>query len=133
MNVELFTLCDAATVSGGKLNVLGSFDSIWARAFPCNHSMCAIACKVRFDASEEGKHVFDLSFSDPDMRPVIDPIHSEFDIKVGDRLSLVHVWIHHFVGFRFEQPGEYYFELRVDGQQGSRVPLWVAQMNPRKA
>ncbi len=27
MNVELFALCDAATESGGKLNLLGAFDA----------------------------------------------------------------------------------------------------------
>src|SRR5439155_356479 len=54
MQAEIFTLCDAATVTGGKLNILGSFDTIGAHTFPCNHPLCAVACKLRFDVGEEG-------------------------------------------------------------------------------
>ncbi len=52
MQTAIFTLCDAATVAGGKLNILGSFDTIGADFFPCNHSLCAVACKLRFDVGE---------------------------------------------------------------------------------
>ena len=76
MQTEIFTLCDAATIDGGgKLNVLGSFDAIYSRAFPCHHPICALACKLRFEMGEDGEHTLDISFSDPDMRPVLDPIH----------------------------------------------------------
>jgi len=131
MHVEIFTLCDAATFDRGKLNILGSFDAIRARVFPCNHPMCAVACKIRFDAAEDGKHVIDLSFSDPDMRPVLDPIRREFEIHMGDRLSHTHVYIQHYVGFHLERPGEYYFELKVDGDTKSRIPLYVVQAQRR--
>ena len=37
MRLEIFTLCDAATDSVGKLNILGSFDTLWAREAPVSH------------------------------------------------------------------------------------------------
>ena len=128
MQTEILTLCDAATIDHGKLNILGSFDTIGARAFPCDHPMCALACKLRFDIGEDGRHLFEMSFSDPDMRPVIDPVRHEFEIHMGDRLSHTHMHIHQFVGFHLGRPGEYYFELRVDGEVRSRIPLYVAQV-----
>src|SRR4029453_14394429 len=73
MQAEIFTLCDAATVAGGKLNILGSFDTIGAHSFPCDHPLCAVACKIRFDAGEEGRHSIEIHFWDPEMRPVLKP------------------------------------------------------------
>ena len=128
MHTEIFTLCDAATLDHGKLNILGSFDTIWARAFPLDHPMCAVACKLRFEMGEDGRHALEISFSDPDMRPVLDPLRREFEVRMGDRFSHSHAQIWHHVGFHLEQPGEYYFELRVDDQVRSRIPLYVTQV-----
>ena len=130
MHAELFTLCDAATIDRGKLNVLGSFDSIRAPAFPCDHPMCAIACKLRFDMGEDGHHTLDISFSDPDMRPVTQPIRHEFDVNIGNMPSHSYTYVHHYFGFHLERPGEYYFDLRVDGTDTSRIPLYVGQIAP---
>jgi len=42
MDVEIFALCDAATDSGGKLNILGAFDRVSTRQFPAVHPPCAL-------------------------------------------------------------------------------------------
>jgi len=114
MHTEIFTLCGSATNDRGKLNILGSFDTIYARQFPCDHHMC------------------EITFSDPDMRPVLDPIQSEFTIQMGKNLSHTHIHTHHYVGFHLERPGEYYFELRVDGETRSRIPLYLVHVQPPK-
>ncbi len=50
MKVEIFTLCDAATIdAAGKLNVLGSFDRLNSPAEPITHMHCALAIKLRFE------------------------------------------------------------------------------------
>jgi hypothetical protein len=90
--------------------------------------MCAVACKLRFELGEDGGHVLEISFSDPDMRPVLDPLRREFQVRMGDRLSHSHVQIWQHVGFHLEQPGEYYFELRVDNEARSRIPLYVTKV-----
>src|SRR5436309_2186087 len=94
MQTEIFTLCDAATVAGGKLNILGSFDTIGAHSFPCAHPLCAVACKLRFDAGEEGRHSLEIHFCDPDMRPVLKPIRQDFEIRIPGPQShtLGHAW-----------------------------------------
>jgi len=67
MKVEIFTLCDAATSdSGGKLNILGSFDRINARETPVTHPLCALAIKLRFERLEEGQKRIRISFVDSD-------------------------------------------------------------------
>ncbi|MGC2353423.1 MAG: hypothetical protein WA496_08510, partial [Candidatus Udaeobacter sp.] len=63
MKVEIFTLCDAATVdAGGKLSILGSFDRLNAREVPVIHPQCSLAIKLRFERVEEGKKRFRISF-----------------------------------------------------------------------
>ena len=52
MNIEVFSLCDAATIEGGKLNMLGAFDTIMAEKVPVVHPQCTIALRLRFNASE---------------------------------------------------------------------------------
>lgn len=133
MHTEIFTLCDAATICGGKLNILGSFDTIWAREFPCSHPFCAVACKLRFDVDEEGRHALEITFSDPDMRPVLDSVRQEFEIRMGEHLSFSYAHAHSYLGFHLAQPGEYYFELRVDGRIAGRIPLYVRQVQPGPA
>jgi hypothetical protein len=133
MHTEIFTLCDAATISGGKLNILGSFDTIFATAFPCHHPMCAVACKLRFDVDEDGAHELEITFSDPDMRPVLDPVKQKFEVRMGEHLSYSHSHAHYFLGFHLEQPGEYYFELKVDGRIAGRIPLYVCAVQQAQA
>ena len=97
MQTEIFTLCDAATIdAGGKLNILGSFDRIYDVNFTCHHPICALAIKLRFDIGEDGHHTLDITFSDPDMQPVLTPIHHEFDIQMGQQLSHAFIHAHHF-------------------------------------
>jgi hypothetical protein len=55
VNVEVFALCDAATDSGGKLNVLGAFDSLQVGAYPTVYPHCAVAVRIRFRRIEQGK------------------------------------------------------------------------------
>ena len=132
MQTEIFTLCDAATVSGGKLNILGSFDSIGAHSFPCDHPLCAVACKLRFDLGEEGRHALEMHFCDPDMRAVLAPIRQDFEIKISDQhhsQAHIHIWQH--LGFHLERAGEYYFELKIDGETKSRIPLYVVHAQQR--
>jgi hypothetical protein len=130
MNVEIFTLCDAATMAGGKLNVLGSFDNISAMSFPCQHPYCCVATRMRFDVGEEGRHAFEIHFCDPDMRPVLGPVRQSVEIKMPNDRSAVHFHIWNILGFSFTGPGEYYLELRIDEQPQVRIPLYVTQHQP---
>jgi Family of unknown function (DUF6941) len=130
MQVEIFTVCDAATVSGGKLNILGSFDTIGAHSFPSNHPLCAVVSKLRFEAGEEGRHWLEMHFCDPDMRPVLKPIRQDFEIQTRGIHSQTHIHVWQHLGFHLARPGDYYFELRVDGEVKSRIPLYVVQAQP---
>src|SRR5262245_38438823 len=73
MKVELFALCDYAADYGGKLTVVGIFDSIFAKQLPAVHALCCVAVKLRFEKIEEGEKRVRLSISDDDGKPVLQP------------------------------------------------------------
>jgi len=54
MQLEIFTLCDAATEHAGKLNIIGTFDVLRAAITPITHPQCAIAGRLRFEQIEMG-------------------------------------------------------------------------------
>src|ERR1035438_6321578 len=84
MKVELFTLCDAATVdSGGKLNILGCFDRINALQAPIVHPLCALALKCRFERVEEGQKRIRISVIDTDGRLIMPTLDAQIQIHIG--------------------------------------------------
>ena len=66
MDIQIAVLCDAATDNNGKLNLLGTFDTIYTTQLPAQHPHCAIALRTTFSKVEEGKHVVKMSFVDED-------------------------------------------------------------------
>jgi hypothetical protein len=100
MQLEIFTLCDAATEHAGKLNIIGTFDALRALEAPIAHPQCAIAGRLRFEQIEEGNHRVSLTFGDEDGNIVMPKF------------------------------GEYTIDLAVDGRQLGSLPLYVSKVEP---
>jgi Family of unknown function (DUF6941) len=130
MKVEIFTLCDAATTdSGGKINILGSFDHIWGNTTPITYPLCALALKIRFEKLEEGQKRIALSFIDADGKSVMPTLNAQIQVRVGPNeisatvpISLIvqQINLPHF--------GEYSIGLAVDGRQEASIPLFVRRI-----
>ena len=54
MTIQIAVLCDAATDYNGKLNLLGTFDTILTSQLPAIHPQCSIALRIAFNRIEEG-------------------------------------------------------------------------------
>lgn len=126
MEIEVFTLADFAQDNNSKLTIVGTFDSIQAKQFPAQHPACTIACRLRFGASETGAHDFKLRLIDEAGKETIQPI--EGNINIGDppngRFSTINVVVN-FNQLQFEKPGRYSFELYIDGDWKSGLPLFL--------
>ena len=83
MNIETFLLCDAATDSVGKLNVLGAFDALNIQNFPFTLPQCSIALRMRLQRIEQGPHKITIHFIDDDGKFVIAPLDAGFEMKIG--------------------------------------------------
>lgn len=82
MNIEVAAICDAATASdmGGRLNILGAFDRVFAQQFPMQIPQCAVAFRIRYQRAEAGEHELSLVFEDVCGNPVVNPMQSKIPL-----------------------------------------------------
>ncbi|MCL1615052.1 hypothetical protein M3090_01325 [Bacteroides sp. ET71] len=73
MKVDIFTLCDSAQEYGGKLIIVGTFNSIYAKEFPTLHPEFALVARVVFSENEKGVHKIDFSVKKNDENVYIMP------------------------------------------------------------
>ena len=127
MKVEIFTLCDAATVdAGGKLNILGSFDRLSARQVPVTHPQCSLAIKLRFERVEEGQKRLRIAFVDSDgvaVMPTIDAA-TEVRFRGDDSTSTVSLALN-IQQLKLPRFGEYSIDLALDDRHEASIPLFV--------
>ncbi len=127
MKVEIFTLCDAATAdSGGKLNILGSFDRIHANAIPVTHPLCALAIKLRFERLEEGQKRIRISFMDSDGAAVMPTLDAATQVAFppGEH-TVTACLVLQIQQLKLPNFGEYSIDLGVDGRHEASIPLFV--------
>jgi len=127
MKVEIFTLCDAATVdAAGKLNILGSFDRLNAREAPVIHPQCALAIKLRFERVEEGQKQLRIAFVDQDGAAFMQNLDATAEVRFhGDDPSVTVSLALNIQQFRLPRFDEYSIDLAVDGRQEASIPLFV--------
>jgi hypothetical protein len=132
MDIEAFLLCDAATDYGGKLNVLGAFDAIWAGQLPAMHPACAVALRIRFSRIEEGQHPFKIYIIDEDGKEVIPKLEGVISVKVPPASdSAVVNLVANLQRLKLPKYGRYTIDLAIDGQQKGSLPFVLAQPPPR--
>ncbi len=128
MQIEIFSLCDAATADGGKLSMLGAFDTVRTAKFPAVHPHCSIALRIRFLRIEEGEHKIKVQFMDSDGQKVLHPMESVINVNAFPGQSSVSVnFILNIQGLKFEKGGEYSIDLAVDGHHKANLPLFVKE------
>ena len=134
MDIELFVLCDAATESAGKLNLLGAFDSILVRNIPAIHPQCAVALRMRFYRAEAGEHGVRVTVIDADGAPVVPDLNAKLNIVFrGPESSLAANMILNLQRVQFKTAGDYLINLTLDGKFERAIPLTVRLMQQAPA
>ena len=129
MHIEVFSLCDAATIdAAGKLNVLGAFDTIWSGKMPSVYPQCAIALRIRFDNIERGAHKVAVNFVDIDGKHIIPPANGTVNINFPDeqRSGSTNL-VFNIQMLKLEKCGEYSIDLAVDSRKEASLPLFVKE------
>lgn len=128
MNIEVYSLCDAATNDKGKLNILGAFDTIWTRNIPAIHPQCAVALRMRFDSIERGEHKIAVNFVDLDGKNILPPMNGAINVNFPDeQRSGPANLVLNIQGLKLEKYGEYSIDLAIDGRREGSLPLFVVQ------
>lgn len=134
MNIQTAVLCDAATDDNGKLNLLGAFDTIYARELPAIHPQCAVALRVTFLAGDEGKRQLKLNFVDADGHAIMPPIEIPVEVALPEDMHFgTRNFIINIQQLKFETPGLFSMDLSLDGQPQANIPLLVKHVLPQPA
>jgi Family of unknown function (DUF6941) len=131
MEVEFAFLADAAQVSpDGKLYVLGAgVDRLMAAQFPAVHPLLTLVVKLKLHATEcERPHQVEVELWDPDGQTIGAKVETGFSAprQPGSRPAFAQIVLS-MVQLQFEQPGDYAFQVLVDGQHYKSVPLYLEQ------
>jgi hypothetical protein len=129
MEIEIFTLCDFAQDNGGKLIIVGTFDSMQAKTFPVRHPACSIACRLRFSKKEHGPHTVTVRFTDHQNNELVQPLEAE--IMVEEPTLSDHSTINLVINYNnieFKNAGRYSFELSIDGEWKTGLPLQLSKI-----
>jgi hypothetical protein len=129
MKIELLTLADFAADYGGKLSVVGIFDTIFARQMPAVHPHCCLAVKMRFDKEEEGQKRLRLSICDDDGKLALPAMELQINVAVpaGMESNTIQV-VANIGGLKIDAFGEYSIDLELDGRHEGSSPLFARQM-----
>lgn len=129
MNLEVFTFCDAANDSQGKLNILGAFDTVNVPAVPAILAQCAIAVRMRYDRIESGEHLVTLRIilpsstalpDTPSGKATIPPPPPGADIASG-------LIVYNITGLPLPEAGKYRVAFIVDDVAVGAIPLYVVE------
>lgn len=127
MDIELLALCDAATDTMGKLNILGAFDSIVASSVPVVHPQCAVALRVRFYRSETGEHKVTVNLIDEDGASIVPTLDAKVNIvfRGDEEASVATNLIMNLQRLKLERAGEYSIGVAIDARHQKSIPLIV--------
>jgi hypothetical protein len=121
----LFTFCDFAQENGGKLTIVGTFDTIISRSFPCIHPQLSVVIRLRFDLWEFGNHNFRIETHDLNGETCIETINGNVEVKgVGNASAVSHLMFS-ISNLQIKNPGLVNFTLYVDNKELGSIPLYV--------
>lgn len=116
MKIDIFTLCDSAQEYGGKLVIVGTFNTISASSFPVVHPELAVVARICFLSSEGGIHNMEISIKSEDGKKVLlPPVKASVDNSKQKEGSLMNILVKGN-NINLETPGLYKAFLTVDDQ-----------------
>jgi len=125
VKIELFTFCDFAQENGGKLTVVGTFDTIISRNFPCIHPQLSVVIRIRFDLWEFSTHNFRIETRSVDGEASMEPISGTLDVRgVGNATAVSHL-VFTIGNLRFKNPNMINFTLFLDDKEIGSIPLYI--------
>ncbi len=131
MDIEIFTLCDAAADYQGRLNILGVFDTIFAPQMPAAHPFCSVALRIRFQKTEAGQHRLTVHIVNIDGNLLIPAIEGAIGIEILGNSQIASANVVLNLGqLQFKTYGEYAINLAIDGRQEASLPFWVRERTP---
>src|SRR5256886_4259195 len=129
MRLDLAVVADYAIVDqAGKRSVLGIFQHVWVQQFPAMHPRLQLVLRLKGRRTEIGEHQVQIRLLDEQDVEILggngnvtfaEPPAGVTDIEAGAILVF---------DVPFPHAGPYRFEITIDGEKKTAVPLTVSQM-----
>lgn len=130
MTVEILTFCDFAQDNGGKLTIVGSFDTVRGHALPIVLPLISLAAKLRFSLQERGRHRFEFSFTDLDGQGAFPPISGDFQMEDFTSSTAALALTMNIINAEFRKETTITVRLDLDGKEAFHTPLHVVRTGP---
>ena len=132
MKVGFAVLADGANISReGKLNILGIFDSIQVQQFPVTHPQMQLVMRFEADRAEGGRtKKVEVQLMDEDGQKLF-VLGGEFTLgtgQPGETIGSNHILTINMM--KFEHPGDYEFQILINGELKAEVPLKLLPFTP---
>ncbi|MSR06817.1 MAG: hypothetical protein EXR93_07120 [Gemmatimonadetes bacterium] len=128
MKIDFAVVCDYALVDQyGKLSVMGIFQHIWVAQFPALHPRLHLVLRLRGRRTEIGQHEVRIRLTGPDGSEILsgdgtvnfaEPAAGITEIEAGAILVF---------DVPFAQAGRYQYEITVDEELQTTLPITVGQ------
>ena len=128
MNIDFAVVCDYALVDQfGKLSVIGLFQHIWVQKFPTIHPRLHLVIRLKGTRTEVGQHDVRIRLLNEGNEEIIngegkvnfpEPAAGVLEVEAGAVLAF---------DVPFQKPGQYRFEIDVDSEAQTVVPIAVSQ------
>jgi len=125
IKIELFTFCDFAQENGGKLTIVGTFDNIISRNFPCVHPHLSVVIRVRFDLWEFGTHAFRIETRNLNGETSMEAISGNIEVRGAGNASAVSHLVFSISNLHFKEPGMINMVLFIDDKEMDSIPLYI--------
>jgi hypothetical protein len=125
VKTEIFTFCDFAQENAGKLTIVGTFDTIIARSFPCVHPQLSVVIRLRFDLWEISSHTFRIETHDLDGEMSMEAIGGTINVQGAGNATAVTNLVFSISNLQFNNPGVVNFALFIDDRELTSVPLYI--------
>lgn len=132
MHAEIFALCDSATQARDRVNILGTFDTIWSQKLPILHPFCTVALRLRFNRIEQGRHDIKIAIVNKDGKIVVKLLDKVVPIQVkGQQHTDTFNLVLNIQNLKLNQYGAYAIVLMIDNSPVISLPLYAKQSPQR--
>ncbi|PIZ76023.1 hypothetical protein COY05_02835 [Candidatus Peregrinibacteria bacterium CG_4_10_14_0_2_um_filter_38_24] len=133
MEINVATICDAASVTDGKLSVLGAFDTIYVNSVPVLHPNCSLAFQVLLDGKDDEEHDFIVKIMDEDGNEAIGDIALKLVAKKNKARKFEQINIAlNIQNLKLEKLGYYKIELLENNEVIKTIHFLVQKTLPKE-
>lgn len=123
MKVELFTLCEGAFNTNGRLTIVNTFENIVSNQYPWRGQL-GIALKLLFLKEEVGEYDITVSIQPSYEEQKIHEMKAHLSMQTGEKANDVHVAMaSNIQGLLISKPGDYKVVIDVNGAELYSCPF----------